>query len=622
MTLPPACGSGEQFKRSLAATIRALAGPHGTAGSESALLEVTTEDMSDQRIAALRGRCDALGLRFRYHDECLHTALAPAGSLSRAIFDYVEALRIEVIAARQMKGIALNLAAAFTEQVREHGTAVLGPDAVSPFANALVLLLRRDLLATQLPEEAARLVKQWEGDILSQCRREIAELGIAQADQKRFARLILGLLEALGIFNEPDKGMQTAEQAAEEAADELPAEQAGAGGERGGEDEDELAVEDGTVPAAEGSSMEADTGRSGNKVQAGDEAAERIVDTPAESVSESSGQRGQPQEPQVEQATEPPYHAYTTSFDQVVVPHELIEGRYLAQLRDKLNREIGAHRRVVVRLANRLQRHLKTLRKTSWTSGLDDGLLDTTRLACLIVDPTNPHIFKYECESETRDTVVSFLVDNSNSMCGGPITLAAVFTAIVAQALECCHVSVEILGFTTCDWHGGQAHRAWRTAGKPAYPGRLSDLRHIVYKDADMSWRREQASLGLMLWPELLKENIDGEALLWAHRRLLARPEQRRVLMVISDGVPADHATLSANGQEYLDRHLRQVIRHIEQRSPIELIAIGIGHDVNQYYRRSATIANAEELGDAMTNELIDLLSEARRPAPRSNITD
>jgi len=312
------------------------------------------------------------------------------------------------------------------------------------------------------------------------------------------------------------------------------------------------------------------------------------------------------------------YHIYTTRYDEVVHARELTSQDQQKHLRDQLDQEISEHRRIAIRLANRLQNSLKTLQKRAWTFDLDDGVLNTTRLPRLIIDPANPLAYKQEHEDKTRDTVVSFLIDNSGSMRGQPIALAAMFTDILAQALERCHVGTEILGFTTRQWRGGQTAQSWRKKNKPGDPGRLSDLRHVIYKTADESWRKGRQSLGVMLWPDLLKENIDGEALLWAHQRLAGRQEQRRILVVISDGVPADDATLTANSSGYLEAHLRQVVEIIETKSSVELLAIGIGHDVKAIYQRSVTIADSEHLGDAMAHELIELLgnvpSAARQP--------
>jgi len=312
------------------------------------------------------------------------------------------------------------------------------------------------------------------------------------------------------------------------------------------------------------------------------------------------------------------YRVYNTRHDEVVHARDMVSQDQQKNLREQLDQEISGHRRIAIRLANRLQNSLKTLQKRAWTFDLDDGVLNTTRLPRLIIDPVNPLAFKQEHEDKTRDTVVSFLIDNSGSMRGKPIALAAMFTDILAQALERCHVSTEILGFTTRQWRGGQTAQGWRKDGKPEAPGRLSDLRHVIYKTAGESWRKARRSLGVMLWPDLLKENIDGEALLWAHQRLAGRQEQRRILVVISDGVPADDATLTANSSGFLEAHLRQVVGWIETKSTVELLAIGIGHDVSAIYQRSVTIADSEQLGDAMAHELIELLgnvpSSARQP--------
>jgi cobaltochelatase CobT len=262
---------------------------------------------------------------------------------------------------------------------------------------------------------------------------------------------------------------------------------------------------------------------------------------------------------------------------------------------------------VVTRLANRLQRRLMAQQARSWDFDQEEGLLDAARLARVVVSPGHSLSYKIERDTEFRDTVVSLLIDNSGSMRGRPIAIAAICGDILARTLERCGVSTEILGFTTRGWKGGQSREAWLTDGRPPNPGRLNDLRHIVYKRADEPYRRSRRNLGLMMREGLLKENIDGEALLWAHNRLVARPEERRILMVISDGAPVDDSTASANGGSYLERHLRQVIDWIEKRSTVELIAIGIGHDVTRYYNRAVTIMDADQLAGAMVEQLAQL---------------
>ena len=332
---------------------------------------------------------------------------------------------------------------------------------------------------------------------------------------------------------------------------------------------------------------------------------------------------GEPQRPRQFGANEPrgpDYRAFTTKFDETIAAEDLCEPEELDRLRGYLDKQLSHLQGVVARLANRLQRRLMAQQNRSWEFDLEEGQLDPARLSRIVIDPMHPLSFKAEKDMQFRDTVVTLLLDNSGSMRGRPITVAATCADILARTLERCGVKVEILGFTTRAWKGGQSREHWLTAGKPANPGRLNDLRHIVYKSADAPWRRARKNLGLMMREGLLKENIDGEALDWAHKRLLGRTEQRKILMMISDGAPVDDSTLSVNPGNYLERHLRWVIEEIETRSPVELIAIGIGHDVTRYYRRAVTIVDAEELGGAMTDKLAELFEEHAtddRPAPR-----
>ena len=306
----------------------------------------------------------------------------------------------------------------------------------------------------------------------------------------------------------------------------------------------------------------------------------------------------------------PDYKAFSRASDETIAAEDLCDPEELERLRSFLDKQLQNLSSIVARLANRLQRRLMAQQNRSWEFDLEEGLLDPVRLPRIIIDPNQPLSFKREKDTDFRDTVVTLLLDNSGSMRGRPITVAATCADILARTLERCGVKVEILGFTTKAWKGGAAREAWLQAGKPASPGRLNDLRHIIYKSADAPWRRARKNLGLMMREGLLKENIDGEALDWAHKRLLGRPEQRRILMMISDGAPVDDSTLSVNPGNYLERHLRHIIEEIETRSPVELIAIGIGHDVTRYYRRAVTIVDAEELGGAMTEKLAELFSD------------
>jgi cobaltochelatase CobT len=305
-----------------------------------------------------------------------------------------------------------------------------------------------------------------------------------------------------------------------------------------------------------------------------------------------------------------PYRGFTTEFDEIVAADTLCDAEELTRLRSLLDQQLSHLQGVIGKLANRLQRRLLAKQNRSWEFDLEEGLLDAGRLARVVTNPLHPLSYKVEKDTKFRDTVVSLLIDNSGSMRGRPITIAAMSADILARTLERCGVKVEILGFTTRAWKGGQSRERWIAQGKPPNPGRLNDLRHIIYKAGDAPWRRARKSLGLMLREGILKENIDGEALLWAHNRLLARTEQRRILMVISDGAPVDDSTLSVNPGNYLERHLRDVIEYIESRSAVELTAIGIGHDVTRYYRRAVTIVDAEQLGGTMMEKLAELFDE------------
>ena len=300
-----------------------------------------------------------------------------------------------------------------------------------------------------------------------------------------------------------------------------------------------------------------------------------------------------------------------TRFDEIVSSEELCDEEELSRLRAYLDQQMGGLSNVVTRLANRLQRRLLAQQARSWDFDQEEGLLDAARLARVVVSPAHSLSYKIERDTEFRDTVVSLLIDNSGSMRGRPIAIAAICADILARTLERCGVGTEILGFTTRGWKGGQSREAWLSANRPPNPGRLNDLRHIVYKRADEPYRRARRNLGLMMREGLLKENIDGEALLWAHNRLIGRAEERRILMVISDGAPVDDSTASANGGNYLEKHLRQVIESIERKSPVELIAIGIGHDVTRYYERAVTIMDADQLAGAMVDQLAMLFESA-----------
>ena len=542
----------------------------------------------------LRGTADALALRLRYHDEGLHRRIMPPGREAGEVFDVVEQMRVEALGSRRLAGVADNLAAVLEERCQ--GYADVGEREASHLGEAIGLLVREKLTGRPPPAAAARMVAKWRPWLDQRVGAELRQLGTCVHDQNAFATAVAEMIRVLGLIDE---------DAARRDRDE----------EEGDDDE----TRD-TDPQSRGAEMRAPESVPGERTDATDDDAPAVVaeDQLTEGDEDPAGPtRWRPRWPHNAEPREPAYHAYCAAFDEVVEADSLCGADELARLRAQLDQQLSQLQGVVARLANRLQRHLLAKQTRWWEFDLEEGLLDAGRLARVIVDPVHPLSFKMEKETDFRDTVVVLLIDNSGSMRGRPITVAAISADILARTLERCGVKVEILGFTTRAWKGGQSREKWVADGKPGTPGRLNDLRHIIYKSADMPWRRGRRNLGLMLREGLLKENIDGEALVWAHSRLLARPEQRRILMVISDGAPVDDATLSANPGNYLEQHLHAVIGWIEARSPVELTAIGIGHDVTRYYSRAVTIVDADELGGTMIQNMSDLFDEEPRRPPR-----
>ena len=541
----------------------------------------------------LRGTADALALRLRYHDEGLHRRSMPPGREAGEVFDVVEQVRVEALGSRRLAGVADNLAAVLEERCQ--GYADVGEREASHLGEAIGLLVREKLTGRPPPAAAARMVAKWRPWLDQRVGAELRQLGTCVHDQNAFATAVAEMIRVLGLIDE---------DAARRDRDEE-------------ESDDETRDTD---PQSRDAEMMAPESVPGEPADATDDDAQAVVaeDRLTEGDEDPAGPtRWRPRWPHNAELREPAYHAYCTAFDEVVEADSLCGADELARLRAQLDQQLSQLQGVVSRLANRLQRHLLAKQTRSWEFDLEEGLLDAGRLARVIVDPVHPLSFKMEKETDFRDTVVVLLIDNSGSMRGRPITVAAISADILARTLERCGVKVEILGFTTRAWKGGQSREKWVADGKPGTPGRLNDLRHIIYKSADMPWRRGRRNLGLMLREGLLKENIDGEALLWAHSRLLARPEQRRILMVISDGAPVDDATLSANPGNYLEQHLHAVIGWIEARSPVEMTAIGIGHDVTRYYSRAVTIVDADELGGTMIQNMSDLFDEEPRRPPR-----
>jgi cobaltochelatase CobT len=608
-------GPLEPFKRAVAACMRAVAerdelqvtyGPETPSlRGDRARLPLPARGLDATEVAQVRGVADGMALKLRHHDEKLHARNLPAGGTARAVFEAVEQARVEALGARRMSGMADNLTAALEERCRVKGYARVSDKSEAPLAEAVGLLVRERLTGAAPPPSAKKMVELWRTHIEEKGGRDLDQLVGRLDDQLSFARAARKLIRDLDLGEDEGGDFDDDESEGEEQKQEAPE----SAGEKGGEQEDQEET---------GGAEDAAGDEGGGEAQAEAEPAE-AGQQQMPGAGEEAGRGKRPEFPEgtlSNRPDEPAYRAFTTQFDEVVEADDLCDANELARLRGHLDQQLQHMQTVVARLANRLQRRLLAKQNRSWEFDLEEGMLDAARLARIVANPTVPLSYKRERDTEFRDTVVSLLIDNSGSMRGRPIAVAAMCADILARTLERCAVKVEILGFTTRQWKGGQSREKWLTEGKPQAPGRLNDLRHIVYKNADAPWRRARRSLGLMLREGLLKENIDGEALLWAHNRLLGRPEQRRILMVISDGAPVDDSTLSVNAGNYLDRHLREVIRWIEARSSVELVAIGIGHDVTRYYRRAVTIVDAEQLGGAMMEKLAELFDEDAPPVP------
>nr|WP_106003797.1 cobaltochelatase subunit CobT [Magnetospirillum gryphiswaldense] len=554
-------------------------------------------------LVRLRGTADAVALRFRYHNDSVHARRMPPDPQARKVYEAVEQARIEALGARRMAGVAENIAGVLEQRCRAEGIDRITKRDDMPLSEAMRFIAREHFTGLEPPAAAERAVNLWRPYIEEKIGHSLDGLRDLIANEDAFAGGLKDLLVQLDIFDESE--LESEEKQSDEEGQE-----AREGQSEGQKDKDGDSQSQGQQ--GEGEPKAAPSAAEGSGEQDGLESASEEVLMTGAGTEEAGGPSRQRQTftPQAGANGEKPYHPYTTKYDQVITAEELCEPEEMTRLRNQLDQQMSHLQGVVSKLANRLQRKLMAQQTRSWNFDLEEGILDTGRLARIVANPTHSLSFKHEKETDFRDTVVTLLIDNSGSMRGRPITVAALSAEILARTLERCAVKVEVLGFTTKAWKGGQAREQWQADGKPQQPGRLNDLRHIVYKAADAPWRRARKNLGLMLREGILKENIDGEALLWAHDRLIGRTEQRRILMVISDGAPVDDSTLSVNSGNYLEKHLRDVIEYIETKSPVELIAIGIGHDVTRYYRRAVTIMDAEELGGAVMRQLTALFDE------------
>ncbi|MDB5725608.1 MAG: cobaltochelatase CobT [Novosphingobium sp.] len=596
----------DRFKSALTGAARALAHEaevevNWTADNASQTgnsFRVPTPSRSLPRAQAMeaRGFADSFALRLRYHNEALHGRHAPAEPMARACYDAVELVRYEALGSNNYAGIRDNLDASLLMRTASDPiTRAETPDQV-PIQSALALLLREHLTGQPVPDAARQGVDMLRPFIEGRAGNDFDALALSLDDQKAFQSLTLDMLQHLELTraqppaDQPDEADDNdGDQETEDDED----------GDNSGEEEQpsEIASDASQGDEQDESDAESDSRDDLDDGDAGEDGEEGMLPV-------------RPNRPWSDTPSTFDYKVWSTQFDETVSASELCDAEELARLRAYLDAQLKGLQGIVTRLANRLQRKLMAQQNRSWDFDQEEGILDAARLARVVVSPGQSLSYKVERDVQFKDTIVTLLLDNSGSMRGRPISIAAISADVMARTLERCGVKTEILGFTTRAWKGGQSREAWLAGGKPAQPGRLNDLRHIIYKKADEPWRHARRNLGLMMREGLLKENIDGEALLWAHSRLLARPEDRRILMVISDGAPVDDSTLSVNSAGYLEAHLRRVIDWIERQSPVQLVAIGIGHDVTRYYRRAVTIMDAEQLGGTMIEQLAGLFEE------------
>ncbi len=609
----------DPFKKALAEATKVMANnpelninytvdPSGISGVSVRLPQISRR-MSREEVLIARGTSDALALYHRYHNEKTHARYVPEGGIAQEIYEAMEIARCESLGARDMPGTAGNIDAKIASDTDRMGYRDIKERSEAPLSDAAGFLIRSLFTGRELPEGAQNVLNLWRDFLETQAGKTIENVSDQLEDQSQFAKFARQVITDLGygdqLGNDPDNMDDEDEEQFQDDADEEDNPEST--GEQDSQDEE----------------SDANPEQSQEEQQDAGQATVSLDDDASDDMSEETelpeGESPvEPPAPQPISEADPNYKVFARDYDEEVHAEELAEPVELERLRAYLDQQLEPLKGAVSRLANKLQRRLQAQQNRSWLFDLEEGILDAGRLARIVANPTTPLSFKMEQDTEFRDTVVTLLLDNSGSMRGRPISIAAICADVLARTLERCNVKVEILGFTTRAWKGGQSRERWLNDGRPQQPGRLNDLRHIIYKGADAPWRRSRPNLGLMMKEGLLKENIDGEALEWAHRRMTARAEQRKILMVISDGAPVDDSTLSVNPANYLEKHLRDVIDMVERRNTVELLAIGIGHDVTRYYERAVTITDVEQLAGAMTEQLAALFDTDPRARARA----
>ena len=597
----------EDIKRAISSATRAIAENKelevvfedtGSSSENKIVLPQIKLDVNPESLSQLRGNADNQALRYKYHNQDTFKEYEPSGEKNRKIYEILEDTRIQLIGSKLMRGVKNNLHSLYEDKFKDKNISEISKQSDIDIEDAIDLYFRNKVSPDYLPKDSDKAISVWKKWLQSRIGDTSNSLLENIYDQKAFAENVNKLINDLDYYDDQNTNDEKNEEEKNQNTEQL---------------------ENNELDEMENQSSFSDDEASQSEEEVGYEETEMNIDQQEDDelseFDEGNSENATPQY-RAENSSEQilsEYGIYTEEFDEIITASNICEDEELNRLRAYLDQQLKSYQTIISRLANRLQRKLLAKQNRSWDFDLEEGLLDTSRLTRIIMDPYHSLSFKKEKDTDFKDTVVSLLIDNSGSMRGRPITVAAMSADILARTLERCGVKVEILGFTTKAWKGGKSREHWMQNKKIPAPGRLNDLRHIIYKAADEPWRRSKKNLGLMMREGLLKENIDGEALLWAHKRLQVRYEARKILMVISDGAPVDDSTLSVNTGNYLEKHLRGVIEWIESKSAIQLLAVGIGHDVTRYYKRAVTIVDAEQLADVMTEQLVDLFEESEK---------
>ena len=601
----------DTFKRALSSTVKAIAedkeievvfGGNSPSSEDKIILPEINNIFDLDNLSSIRGTADNEALIHKYRNNNTYSEFLPNKEKNKKIYESLENSRIQILGSKYMRGVKSNLLSLYEKNCQEKNYSNVTSQSDLDIENALEIYLKKKNDASLVPKSASHALSYWSKWLDSKIGDSIDGLLKDINDQEQFAQLANKLILDLKLYDTNENK--------DESEDDNK-----------GQQTEELDNPD--VDETESQSSMSDDDMENTEEEVQSEESEMPVDENNEEMQDLEDDGSENVKPQYKESKSietilSEYMVYSNQFDEVITAQDLCEDEELNRLRKYLDQQLKSFQTIISRLANRLQRKLLAKQNRSWEFNIEEGLLDTSRLTRVITDPFYSLSFKKEKDTDFKDTVVSLLIDNSGSMRGRPITVAAMSADILARTLEKCGVKVEILGFTTKAWKGGKSRESWMQNNKPPSPGRLNDLRHIIYKAADEPWRRSKKNLGLMMREGLLKENIDGEALLWAHKRLQNRYEARKILMVISDGAPVDDSTLSVNSGNYLEKHLRGAINWIENKSDVQLLAVGIGHDVTRYYKKAVTIVDAEQLADVMTEQLVDLFEEY--PIKKKNI--